>query len=344
MLLHRNAVPENSVIQLEASNECVQNIRSADELQRFEGVAFSALGNIIAVAASDTNAVFLFRRKPDGLFEDTPYQRISGPTSRLNYPHDLAFTRSGEAELLAVAQRRGSILVYEKNKCDEYYGIEPVFEISGARTKLNFCDGVTFVGTNDDYLAACNVTNASITFYRKDPGGLLGFKSKPVFQLTHPSLSNPDGLAFSRCGTWLAVANHGNHTVSVFKRRRLTFWGNLKYGRQPITVIKDPELRYPHSVAFTGSNNLVVTNAGANYFSIYAPTKSRLKFRWSQSPMLRKIVGPDKLFRQINAANKQEGGPKGVAIHEDYIAICSPEHGVKIYRFREVSEPGGKAM
>ena len=28
-----------------------------------------------------------------------------------------------------------------------------------------------------------------------------------------------------------------------------------------------------------------------------------------------------------------EGGPKGIAINENSVAICSPEHGVKIYSY-----------
>ena len=37
-------------------------------------------------------------------------------------------------------------------------------------------------------------------------------------------------------------------------------------------VITDPGLRHPHSVAFSSeTNHLVVTNAAANYFSVYAP-------------------------------------------------------------------------
>jgi hypothetical protein len=34
-----------------------------------------------------------------------------------------------------------------------------------------------------------------------------------------------------------------------------------------------------------------------------------------------------------------EGGPKGVAAHRDRLAICSPEHGVKIYSLRDYDGP-----
>ncbi len=101
-------------------------------------------------------------------------------------------------------------------------------------------------------------------------------------------------------------------------------------------VIRDPTLRFPHSVAFTPrTDHLVVTNSGANYFGVYAPRAGRFTTRWSPAPILKHVVGPDELFREVNARNKMEGGPKGVAIHQDTLAVCSPEYGIKIYAYRE---------
>jgi DNA-binding beta-propeller fold protein YncE len=327
----------NAGFEIDASDDSVQSLAPPSNLQRFEGIAFSSSGNIIGVATSDTNTVFLFRRKANGLFEDTPYWSINGPRSGLNYPHDVSFSMSGDSELLAVAQRGGAIAIYEKNRANENYGPDPVFEICGPKTKLNYSDGVAFVPPHNDYLAACNLGIGSISFYRRISRSPIGFKLKPVFELKHRSLSHPDGLAFSQCGGWLAVANHGNHSVSIFQRRNgILSEGKSKYGPRPVTIIKDPGLRHPHSVAFTPeTNHLVVTNAGANYFSVYEPQSHNAKMHWSQSPLVQKTVGPDSIFKEVNARNKMEGGPKGVAIHKSSLAICSPEYGVKIYSFRE---------
>jgi DNA-binding beta-propeller fold protein YncE len=333
----KNDLADTSSIEIDATDYSVQNLAPPNNLQRFEGVAFSFSGNILGVATSDTNSIFLFRRKPDGLFEDTPYWSINGPRSGLNYPHDLSFALSGDTEVLAVAQRAGSISIYEKNKTKDNYSTVPVFEICGPETRLNYSDGVAFVPPNNDYLAACNLKTGRISFYRKTSGSPLSFELKPVFELKHRSLADPDGLAFSQCGKWLAVANHGNHTVSIFRRRdTILARGKLKYGPRPVTTIEDSGLRHPHSVAFTPeTNHLVVTNAGANYFSVYQPKRDGSKVRWSQSPVLQKTVGPDEIFKEVNARNKMEGGPKGVAIHKNSLAVCSPEYGVKIYSFHE---------
>lgn len=326
-----------SVIEIEATADSVQNLAPPDKLQRFEGIAFSPSGNTIGVATSDTNTVFLFRRKPDGLFENGPYSTIQGPGSKLNYPHDLSFSFSGETEMLAVAQRSRAICIYQKHKTARDYSTDPVFEIRGRETKLNYSDGVAFVPPDDGYLAACNLKTSTVNFYRNTSGLSIGFELKPVFRLKDRNIYRPDGLTFSQCGTWLAVANHGNHTVSIYERRTAAFSSHeIEYGPRPVTIIRDPSLRHPHSVAFTPkTNHLVVTNAGANYFSVYPPELHGSEIRWSQSPVLQPILGPDRIFNQINSRNKMEGGPKGVAIHKNTLAVCSPEHGIMIYSFRE---------
>ena len=328
----------NSRFEIYASSDHpVQSLAPPSKSDRCEGVAFSSCGNIIGAAGSESNAIFMYRRQANGLFEETPYCIINGPRSRLAYPHDVAFSLNGETELLAVAARGGAIVIFEKNRSNETYGPDPVFEICGPRAKLNFSDGVAFVPPKNEYLAACNLEIGNISFFRRVSDSPISFGLDPVFDLRHNSLSHPDGLAFSQCGTWLAVANHRNHSVSVFQRRnRILSAGKLEYQTEPVTIIKDPGMRHPHSVAFTPeTNHLVVTNAGANYFSVYEPKRHRLRMRWSQSPVSQTVVGPDHEFKEVNARNKMEGGPKGIAIHKNSLAVCSPEYGIKIYSFRE---------
>ena len=327
-----------STIEIDKSPASVQHLPRSTKLHGLEGIAFSSSGNIIAVAASHANAILLFRQKANGQFDSAPYGSISGPESRLKYPHDVSFAPSANGELLAVAQRGGSIAIFHQGEGSESYGSAPIFEIRGPKTGLQFSDGVAFVPPNNDHLAACNLETGTITFYRMTSAAPVRFSLEPVSKLQHKSLANPDGLAFSRCGRWLAVASHGNHSVSIFKRRNRMFPGRkLMYGPKPVTIIKDPRLRYPHSVAFMPeTNHLVVTNAGANHFSVYAPTKGVLGVGWSQSPLVEETVGPDDAFSDVNSRNEMEGGPKGIAIHQTRLAICGPVHGIKIYSFREL--------
>jgi hypothetical protein len=326
-----------SGFRFEIDSKSVQRIAPPNPSERFEGIDFSRSGNIMAIATSETNSVLLFQRKPDGRFEDAPFWTISRSPNGLDYPHDVSFSRGEDTELLAVAQRTGAIAIYEKNGSDESYGSEPAFEISGPQSKLAYSDGVAFVPPNNDYLAACNLELGTILFFRRISRSPVAFEETPEFELKHPSVFHPDGLGFSRCGRWLATANHGKRSVSIFQRRnRILSGGKLIYGPEPVTVIQDPQLRYPHSVAFTPrTNHLIVTNAGANYFNVYEPRPHYFGMQWSQSPVAQVIAHEDEAFQEVNTANKMEGGPKGVAIHKNNLAVCSPQIGVKIYSFRE---------
>ena len=331
--LVERARSEDPGFRIESERDASQTIAPTPG-QRFEGIAFSPSGDTLAIAASEGNALFLFRRKADGRFDDQPCSTISGAGSGLDYPHDVSFAPCGDSELLAVAQRTGSICIYQKRKGADRYDVAPVCEIRGPGSKLEFSDAVAFVPPENAYLAACNLSAGKLTFYRRVPGPSVSFTSEPVFELEHASINGPDGLAFSACGRWLAIANHGSHTVSIFERSDVP-GKSIEYGPDPVTVLNEPRLRCPHSVAFTPqTNHLIVTNAGANYFSVYKPRRDGTGgTRWSPIPVLRQTVGPEDVFREVNARNKLEGGPKGIAVHDNSVAICSPEHGIKIYSF-----------
>jgi hypothetical protein len=166
----------------------------------------------------------------------------------------------------------------------------------------------------NDHLAACNLALGTISFYRKRSDSPLAFEQHPRFELSE-SLSDPDGLAFSASGEWLAVANHGNHSVSIFQRRNRGAAGDrVRFSAAPVAVIADTGFRYPHSVAFDASNHLFVTSAGANFFSVFAPTKLGDRMQWSPLPGGQQVVGSESGFRAINSENAMEGGPKGIVI------------------------------
>ena len=80
--------------EIDSSPASVQRILPQSRSERFEGVDFSASGDIVAIATSETNSVLLFRRGADGRFETTPYQTIGQAPAGLKYPHDVSFSTS----------------------------------------------------------------------------------------------------------------------------------------------------------------------------------------------------------------------------------------------------------
>jgi DNA-binding beta-propeller fold protein YncE len=310
--------------------ELVQTLAFPNQQERAEGIAISSSGSMMAVATASADTVLLYRRQPGGQFDGEPCGTLCGPQSRISYPHDVSFASVAGRELLAVAQRRGSITIYGSDDVSGDFGPEPAFEISGAGSRLDFSDGVAFVPPSNDHLAACNLALGTISFFRKCSDSPLAFDQRPRFELWQ-SLVEPDGLAFSPSGEWLAVANHGNHSVSIFQRRnRGTADDRFRFGPAPVAVIAEG-FRYPHSLAFDAADHLYVTNAGANFFSVFAPSRVGGRIEWSPLPGGQRVVGSEDGFRAINAANKMEGGPKGIAIHRDTLAVCSPQQGVLLY-------------
>jgi hypothetical protein len=321
----------------------VQRLFPPMRRQRMEGVAFCDNGRVIGSALSDSREVCLFRREPGSpCFETDPFFRLRGPASRMDYPHDLAFSLNDDGRLLAVALRTGVVLVFERNDADGTYGLEPVCEISGPESGLQYSDGVAFVPPHGDALAVCNLPSSKVSFHRRaDEPGSTRFEQRPCFVMQHNGISQPDGLAFSSDGRWLAVSNHGNHTVAIYQRAAE---GNgPSYDPRPLVILQDNTLRYPHSLAFTPRHNhLVVSNAGANYASVYLCTTRRSEegetVHWSVPPLQKILTGYDKVFAEVNACNKKEGGPKGVAAIDGFLAICRPETGLTVYRMQEHPE------
>jgi hypothetical protein len=311
----------------------IQQILPAGAGQRFEGLAYSSSGAVLGAATADTNATLLFRRGSDGRFQDRPFCTLEG----LRYPHDLSFPNSGQKDWIAIAQRTGAVALYEHNTIDDSYGPDPVFEIVGPESRLEFSDAVSFVPPQNDYLAACNLTLGTVSFYALLSHSPLRFATAPVFELKHPSLNQPDGLGFSNCGEWLAIANHGGGSVSIFRWQRRSFYRERPiYGPEPAATIEDGDLRYPHSVAFTTTgSHLAVTSAGANYLKVYRITDRGLAKEPLVEPVMKLMVNEESAFRAVNTQNKMEGGPKGIAIHGEELAVCSPEFGIKLYRYSE---------
>jgi hypothetical protein len=302
----------------------LQQILPSKPAARFEGLAYSADGSVLAAATADTNAALLFRRGAQGTFAEQPFGILEG----LAYPHDVAFADGALGPAIAVAQRHGGLALFE-GAADGTYSSRPVSEVSGAASQLEWSDGVAFM-PGAEYLAACNLSTNAVTFYPLRSRAPLAYSSEPELVLTHPAMRNPDGLAFSGDGRWLATANHGGGTLTLFRRRS---GARLAFSR-PATFAH-PDFRYPHSVAFTDGGHIAMTNAGANYLNVFRFSGGLLGRRPSLTPVAKFAVNDERAFHEINAHNKMEGGPKGLAIHGREIAVCSPEIGIKIFRFSE---------
>jgi len=309
---------------------------------RIEGVALAKDGSSVAVALSDTGMVHILTRRPGtATVCNEPGCILSSTDSSLRYPHDVDFSPD-DCRLLAVADRLNSIQIFAKHASDEGYGPEPVCEIKGPESELDYTDGVAFVPPYGDFLAACNLLSDKVTFYRRVRSGKSAFENTPCFAMQGNGLAHPDGLALSSDGRYLATANHGNNSVTIFKRRHGGVAGSLAFYPDPVSVIQDESIRYAHSVAFSPRHHhLILTNAGANYLNIYRcddgsrPDDERT---WSGTPTQQVLAGYESVFAAVNTCSNVEGGPKGVAIDQTTLAVVRTLVGLNLVPYTENSD------
>jgi hypothetical protein len=112
--------------------------------------------------------------------------------------------------------------------------------------RVAWAHGVVFVPPHDRYLAACNLELGTITFFRITSLSPLEIQNQPELEWKHESIYHPDGLAFSNCGKWLAVANHGKQTVTSSSaatdtsqaKRLASILSRLQSSKTPGSVIR----------------------------------------------------------------------------------------------------------
>ncbi len=281
--------------------ELLQGIAPRAAQSHYEGCALSADGRMLAVADAHDNAVLLFRKHAGAGFETVPYRVIEGEPAGLDFPHDVSFGPSGSGEILAVAQRDGVVSLFDPQPGA---GDAPLAELRGAETDLSFSDGVAFVPPDGRLLAVSNLLSHSITFYARPSLDSVCFEPRPVHRLAAGSIMRPDGLGISPCGGFLAVANHGAHSVSLFRRG-----ADGGYGPRAMQIISGPDLVHPHSVAFTeGARHLVITNSGAAHVTVLARQQDVFGVSWQRMKHGLPRFTPKAVFDRVNGEDPLRAG------------------------------------
>lgn len=280
-------------------------------LNHTEGVTFSPSGDYVLAVNSHNNSITFYKQISGSLYETTPSFTISGPQSKLCYPHDASFSPDGE--YLAVANRHNnSIVIYKRKPYDMEFDIVPIAEIKGKDSQLDL-PGAVIYSSHENSIIVANATTSSLTFYHYEGDH---YDQAPYQVIQDTSIYAPDGLAVSMDGELLAATSHHSHSVVIFQRES----GSGQFNPKPFQVIEKEQgrFKYPHSLAFHPiTNDLVVSNsegkqniqlfqleAGQRYFS--APTFSMevsVMYDASTIHLLEKL--------------SQEGGVKGVAISPD---------------------------
>lgn len=290
----------------------------ASEFDRPEGVVFSPDGKYIATANSLIDTVTFYQRIGDegAYYEGIPAFSIGGEASKLNYPHDIAFSPDGNH--FAVANRLGNaVTIYAKDETGEFYNNAPVAEIKGRASSVKKPESVRY-SPSDNVLAVANYTKSVIALFKYE-GDRYEQIPYQVIRDTKAVLSIPDSIVFSSDGELMAVTSHDAHAVLIYQRIPDS---DGRYTSTPVEIIRGEKsnLLFPHSVSFHPSKDyLIVTNSqGKNNVNIYKRTSDDFP-RYDHKPYLVMDVIEmyDESNRHLLDILYQEGGCKGVSFSPD---------------------------
>lgn len=282
---------------------------SAEEFGWAEGIAYSRDGSLLAVAEHTRDKIAL-------LSNNRIVGHVFGPS--ISAPHDVAFSKYDRE--LAIANRGNATVTLHERTGPGVYSNEPRMVLHKKEwvgtTAVSFDEtGERVVVVNHIGAVTCFVLDGSIAWTLG--GEACGF-------------STPDGIAFSRDGELLAVANNTSHEVTLHARSAR----EPGYQRSPIARLRG--LRHPHSLAFTDDGaTLIVTNSGGPDIAVFCYKDGEWgrhpAMQWPACAYMTFLSAHYEAFIASGKTLACEGGAKGLALHSKHLAWSGPNIGVRVH-------------
>lgn len=234
-----------------------------DEDIRTEDVRFSPSGRRVVVASTD-GSLHLFAVEPSSRPLEVTYQtRLV--SSELLSPHGVEFLSE---DAVAVANRHDTIRAFRvplRNTWDPETEIDRIGEMDsdwfGApreTRRLRERSVATGPGAvrrhGRELLVCCNKLN-TVTAHTFALGeNHVSFGAGRI--VAQDGLEIPDGLAVSHDGAWLAVSDHDNNRILVYRLAD----GTLS------CALMDDALKFPHGLCFDRTGNFLLSADAGNRF------------------------------------------------------------------------------
>ena len=234
-----------------------------DEDVRTEDLRFSPSGRRIAVASTD-GSLHLFAVEPSSRPLEITYQTRLVSSDLLS-PHGVEFLSE---DAVVVANRHDTIRAFRvplRNTWDAETEIDCIGELNsdwfgaqGEKRLLRERAVATGPGSvrrhGCDLLVCCNKLN-TVTAHPFTLGQEhVSFGAGRL--VAQDGIEIPDGLAISPDGVWLAVSDHDNNRILVYRREH----GELA------CVLKDNDLKFPHGLCFDRTGDLLFSADAGNRF------------------------------------------------------------------------------
>ena len=301
---------------------------------RTEDVQFSPSGDRLALVGHDANRLLILDIRVE--LEGSPprvviddYLELSSDSFRL--PHGLCWL---DERSFVVANRNGDVGFHElpaKRPSSRNVRLEPAASFGADRIDLLATPGsisVHPIGLGLVELLVCNNYVHHVSRHLidlRDRYHVVASES-----LISAGLHIPGGVAHSPSGRWIAVSNHGEHFVLVYRND-----SRLNDRSEPQAVLRG--MVYPHGLTFADEDNLLVADAGAPVVLSYRSLNGNWQGELEPHRSLR--VMSDETFR-LGRITPHEGGPKGLHVSPDGRLMASTREQDNLIFFDLRSELG----
>ena len=254
------------------------------------------------------------------------------------HPHGLCFLDNYH---LVVCNRKSDVSIFKipsiGNK-PEKHNIEPVKTINGkgflfAKVKSPGSVDSYKIADNRYKIFVCNNYWHMVTSHIIELGDPVKIENEGV--LIEEGTKIPDGICLSPDRKWIAVTNHVNGEVLIYKND-----SNLNRNQSPIAVLNGSVC--PHGVRFSSDGNrLYVADASSPYLFIYK----------SEDGSWDKISNPSKAIKVLNDETfylgryaAREGGIKGIDLDSSNSLFVSThkDQVLAFYDLKKLSEEDSK--
>lgn len=297
-------------------------------LGRTEDLALSPDGALLVIAGFDSNRLCLVQVRigPDGV--EIGDVRAAGADG-LARPHGLTFL---DDTTLLVANRESqlSLVCLDEQRVVVQSSTVLIDGTADVPVRTPGSVAVRRLGGDLVEVFVCNNYAHDVTRYVLDARQDWSIIDQE--RLLAAGLDIPDGVAVSEGGSWIAVSNHNQHAVFLYR-----YDDQLSVDTSPHGVLRG--VNYPHGLAFAdGDRRLVVADAGLPNLHVFeAPDRD-----WSGVRIPARIdrVMEEEAFHR-GRYNPQEGGPKGLEIVAGrFVALTGEFLPLAFFELGESGVPG----
>ncbi|HQZ11707.1 MAG TPA: LpqB family beta-propeller domain-containing protein [Devosia sp.] len=277
---------------------------------RTEDLKFSPDGRRLAIAGFSTDSILVLEVAfdPDGRGPVVLSAPLVLRSASFRRPHGMSWI---DGETMIVANRKGEapIIRVPTDGVVRELHVEPLHTIRCDPTDLlDFPGSVSVFACGDDIYEVLICNNSSDEVSRHLLDGRDGFAPISSDVVVTKRLSIPDGVAHSHSGAWVAVSNHNDSTVLLYRAELL--------GRSDEAAGVLQGIGYPHGLHFsTDDRSLLVADAGAPLVHVFTLPEGG-DWTGERHPAAR-IEAIDADTFQRGHVNEQEGGPKGIDLSPD---------------------------